>query len=90
MVEDLGSLNGTFIGTRRVKEDICPFGELLTIGPLTIRVEAPDADPPGVAWCGREEFSEKICDPSTFGAAMPYLDDAGEDTPPDERGGGAS
>jgi len=37
MVRDLGSLNGTFVGNRRVTEAELPPGELLTVGAVTFR-----------------------------------------------------
>ena len=37
MVRDLGSLNGTFIGSERISEAELPHGELLTIGTVTFR-----------------------------------------------------
>jgi len=43
-VRDLGSLNGTFIGSQRITEAPLPNGELLTVGTVTFRAvyeEAP-------------------------------------------------
>jgi pSer/pThr/pTyr-binding forkhead associated (FHA) protein len=37
VVRDLGSLNGTFIGSERVEEAILQPGELLTVGTVTFR-----------------------------------------------------
>jgi len=37
MVRDLGSLNGTFVGSQRVAEAVVPSGELLTVGTITFR-----------------------------------------------------
>lgn len=49
-VRDLGSMNGTFVGNKRVEgEVLLPSGELLTIGNVTFRVEyeaALDLYPP--------------------------------------------
>jgi predicted component of type VI protein secretion system len=41
MVRDLGSLNGTFVGETRIAEQAMPVkpGELLTVGPVTLRAE---------------------------------------------------
>ena len=36
-VRDLGSTNGTFVGSRRVQESILADGDLLTIGSVTFR-----------------------------------------------------
>lgn len=38
MVRDLGSLNGTYVGSRRVEEAEIPSGELLTVATLSFRV----------------------------------------------------
>jgi pSer/pThr/pTyr-binding forkhead associated (FHA) protein len=38
MVRDLGSLNGTYIGSQRVTEGAIPSGELLTIATVNFRV----------------------------------------------------
>ncbi len=38
MVRDLGSLNGTYVGSQRVSESEVPLGELLTIATLSFRV----------------------------------------------------
>lgn len=43
-VRDLGSLNGTFIGSQRITEAPLPPGELLTIGNVTFRAMYGDAD----------------------------------------------
>ncbi len=44
-VRDLGSLNGTYVGSERVGVQRIEPGELLTIGPVTFRVEyEPAAD----------------------------------------------
>ena len=37
MVKDLGSLNGTFVGSKRIEKAELPPGELLTIGTVTFR-----------------------------------------------------
>ena len=39
MVRDLGSLNGTFVGDKRIAEEAMPVkpGDLLTVGPVTFR-----------------------------------------------------
>jgi hypothetical protein len=39
MVRDLGSLNGTFVGDKRLAEQAMPVkpGDLLTVGPVTFR-----------------------------------------------------
>ncbi|MBN2024841.1 MAG: FHA domain-containing protein [Pirellulales bacterium] len=39
MVRDLGSLNGTYVGGRRVREAPLPPGARFSIGPLTFRVD---------------------------------------------------
>jgi hypothetical protein len=47
MVRDLGSLNGTYVGSRRITEAEVPPGELLTVGTLNFRVvygEGPQDD----------------------------------------------
>src|SRR5262245_32209848 len=38
MVRDLGSLNGTFVGGRRVETAPLNSGELLTVGSVTMRI----------------------------------------------------
>lgn len=38
-VRDLDSLNGTFVGSERVRVQRIDPGELLTVGPITLRVE---------------------------------------------------
>lgn len=43
LVRDLGSLNGTFVGSQRVNEAVLPAGELLTIGTITFRAIYGDA-----------------------------------------------
>ena len=45
-VRDLGSLNGTFVGSERVEEAPLPSGELLTIGTITFRVLYEDSEVP--------------------------------------------
>ena len=44
-VRDLGSLNGTYVGSRRIEGDhaLCS-GDLLTIGIVTFRIVLPDSD----------------------------------------------
>lgn len=42
MVRDLGSLNGTFVGSELVTEAVLPPGELLTIGTVTFRAVYDD------------------------------------------------
>ena len=44
MVRDLGSLNGTFIGSERVTEALLPAGGLLTVGTVTFRALYGDPD----------------------------------------------
>jgi predicted component of type VI protein secretion system len=44
MVRDLGSLNGTFVGNKRITEAPLPAGELLTIGAVTFRAVYGDAE----------------------------------------------
>lgn len=68
MVRDLGSLNGTFLGETRVAEDAVPVkpGELLTVGPITLRAEyfgSPANHGKSSTW----EASEP-----THGEPMPY------------------
>ena len=36
-VRDLGSLNGTFVGSKRIEDAEVPPGELLTVGTVTFR-----------------------------------------------------
>ena len=36
-VRDLGSLNGTYIGSLKITEQVLPPGELLTVGMVTFR-----------------------------------------------------
>ena len=43
IVRDMGSLNGTFIGSRRIRQEILAPGELLTIGTVTFRAVYGDA-----------------------------------------------
>ena len=43
VVRDLGSLNGTFIGSERIDEAVLPAGELLTVGTVTFRAVYGDA-----------------------------------------------
>ncbi len=43
MVRDLGSTNGTFVGSERVVESVLGSGELLTIGTVTFRAIYGDA-----------------------------------------------
>jgi pSer/pThr/pTyr-binding forkhead associated (FHA) protein len=38
VVRDLGSLNGTYVGSQRIQESEVPLGELLTIATLNFRV----------------------------------------------------
>ncbi len=57
VVTDLSSLNGTFVGSRRIHAAICPLGELLTVGPVSFRIEPGDAEPPGVRWCSPHEMT---------------------------------
>ncbi len=51
MVRDLGSLNGTFVGDKRIAEQAMPVkpGDLLTIGPVTFQAvyQAGGARGPG-------------------------------------------
>jgi pSer/pThr/pTyr-binding forkhead associated (FHA) protein len=37
VVKDLDSLNGTYIGEKRITEDVLPAGGLLTVGAVTFR-----------------------------------------------------
>ncbi len=57
VVKDLESLNGTFVGSRRIRTALCPLGEYLTVGPVTFRVEPATAELPGVRWCTVEEMA---------------------------------
>ena len=44
MVRDLGSLNGTFVGSERVTEAALPPGELLTVATVNFRAVYADVD----------------------------------------------
>ncbi len=44
MVRDLGSLNGTYVGTQRVAEAPLPSGELLTVATVNFRAVYTDVD----------------------------------------------
>jgi len=44
MVRDLGSLNGTFVGSELITEAVLPPGELLTIGTVTFRAVYGDSE----------------------------------------------
>jgi predicted component of type VI protein secretion system len=43
-VRDLGSLNGTYVADRRIREAELPDGELLTLATLTLRCNRPEWD----------------------------------------------
>ena len=60
LVRDLDSLNGTFIGSERIKEATIGPGDLLTVGTVTFRAvyekataEASDADDSGTDSSGK-------------------------------------
>jgi hypothetical protein len=60
-VRDLGSLNGTFIGSERVVEAILRPGELLTVGTVTFRAVYEStvvSQVPG----GGQGHARKVCD----------------------------
>ena len=44
MVRDLGSLNGTYVGSERIEEALLPPGELLTVATVNFRAVYSDAD----------------------------------------------
>ncbi len=44
MVRDLGSLNGTYVGTQRIVESPLPSGELLTVATVNFRAVYAHAD----------------------------------------------
>lgn len=44
VLRDLGSGNGTYIGTQRITETRLKHGDVLHIGPVSIRFEMPDAE----------------------------------------------
>lgn len=56
-VRDLGSLNGTFIGSQRIDDSPILPGELLTVGTVTFRAEFLPVDRPGVV--GLPESAEE-------------------------------
>jgi pSer/pThr/pTyr-binding forkhead associated (FHA) protein len=63
IVRDLGSLNGTYVGTERVTEAALPPGELLTLGAITFRVTydtSPDSDETDLPAGGRPDSSTDV------------------------------
>ena len=55
MVRDLDSLNGTFVGSRRISESVLQPGDLLTVGTVTFRaLYEPGASD------GSEDGGEKV------------------------------
>jgi pSer/pThr/pTyr-binding forkhead associated (FHA) protein len=60
-VRDLGSTNGTFVGSERINESVLEHGQLLTIGTVTFRA-CLDGQP--VSGSTREPESTKLA-PST-------------------------
>jgi len=68
IVHDLGSLNGTFVGSRQVTNAEVPPGELLTVATLSFRIHygAAQAD------CPAESPLLLGNDDSTFNAQRPH------------------
>lgn len=70
-VRDLGSTNGTFVGSERIDESVVDHGALLTIGTVTFRAHydglpavfepSPETDPPN-----RQILGEGRLDTSTI------------------------
>ena len=72
VVHDPKSTNGTFVGSRRIRTAMCPFGEFLIVGPIVFRVESSDASLPGVRWCPPEEMGQLVAEkqpPASGGSA---------------------
>jgi pSer/pThr/pTyr-binding forkhead associated (FHA) protein len=73
MVRDLGSTNGTFVGSERITESVLAPGELLTIGTVTFRAVYGEFElmsgPPVVSEVADREAAaadtEKLVSPST-------------------------
>ncbi len=78
MVRDLGSLNGTYIGTQRISEAALPPGELLTVATVNFRAVYSSADEDGTtppdaignedSTHGRSVVKSKAVSDSTVGA----------------------
>ncbi len=71
IVHDPKSTNGTFVGSRRIRTAVCPFGEFLVVGPIVFRVESSDASLPGVRWCSAEEMGRLVAEKQPPGNAGP-------------------
>ena len=69
VVHDPKSTNGTFVGSRRIRTAMCPFGEFLVVGPIVFRVESSDASLPGVRWCSPEEMGRLVAEKQPPGNA---------------------
>ncbi|MGQ9606583.1 MAG: FHA domain-containing protein [Thermogutta sp.] len=82
MVRDLGSLNGTYLGSSPVKESELHAGDTLAIGPLTFEVEFVR----GFKGGGREDRSDPAHDPqSDLVVADSNADGFSAPTPPPDR-----
>jgi predicted component of type VI protein secretion system len=76
MVRDLGSLNGTYVGERRIAEKATPVkpGELLTVGPVTFRAEyqAVEQRPARPStWDSQQQTVDDPLPPAGEGGAKP-------------------
>ncbi len=69
VVHDPKSTNGTFVGSRRIRMAMCPFGEFLVVGPIVFRVESADSSLPGVRWCSPEEMGRLVAKKQPLGDA---------------------
>lgn len=97
MVRDLGSLNGTYVGSQRVEEAVLPAGELLTVATVNFRAvyseaDADSTDPPydvgnsdSTHGVGREKPSQPASRPSDPRDPPPPPRPAPANTPPIER-----
>lgn len=82
MVRDLGSLNGTYLGSSPVKESELHAGDTLAIGPLTFEVDFVS----GFKGGGREDRSDPAHDPqSDLVVADSNADGFSAPTPPPDR-----
>lgn len=84
MVRDLGSLNGTFVGSRQVTNAEVPPGELLTVATLSFRIHYGE----GQADCPAESPLLLGSDDSTLNAARPHHATAHVDPPSDSANDG--
>ena len=70
-VRDLGSLNGTFVGSQRIEEQVLASGDLLTVGTITFRSLEENQDSDGSSAGGlstatqsNSEGDTALCDAS--------------------------